>query len=88
VQVAPDRPADEPGQFLNDPDGQRRQHRHGGDQGHDVEPVGPSEQEHVRTAAGDVQHRLGDDEAGQREQLGQGPQVGGVRLLGVAGHAT
>ncbi|MET0476569.1 MAG: hypothetical protein ABW222_01305 [Actinomycetota bacterium] len=86
--MAPERPADEPGQRLDDRDGQGRQHRHGGNQEQDVEPIGPAEQEHVGASAGDVQHRLGDDEAGQREQLGRGPEGGGLQLIDIAGHAT
>jgi hypothetical protein len=75
MQVAPGRRAGQPGQLLHGPDGQCRQDRHADHQDEDVQPAGPAEQEHVRAAAGDVQQRLGDDQPGQREQLGQGPQV-------------
>ena len=52
---------------------------HPEDQDHDVEPVGPAEQEEVGALAGDVEQRLGDGEAAQHEQLDQRPQVEAVR---------
>jgi hypothetical protein len=94
VQEAPDRARDQPHRHLDGPDGQGRQQCHPQDQEHDVEPVGPAEQEEVRALAGDIEQRLGDGEAAQHEQLHQRPQLQPVaprrlvvgRLVVVARH--
>jgi hypothetical protein len=76
VEDAPGGLADQPDQRLAGPQGQRKGEHDQRDQDEDVGPVGPPEQEEVGAAAGHVEQRLGHGEAGQRQQLAEGTQLG------------
>jgi hypothetical protein len=68
-------PAGEPDEGLQRPQRQRRDQRDRRRERHDVARFGLAEQQEVRALAEDVEQRLGDHEAGQRQEVEERPQL-------------